>query len=192
MRENEGQIYGSQESSTGLVKTSAYIDEVTRHLDDKPLRQQAADLVRTSLAKQPQNQDFCLTSNEIGADLLNGGHLELAVQCFEWAFEQSEAFLNFGQPNLNTYASNFIKALERLTQLSENSEQRMNFLRDKKKAIDEVKAYLTLLKDYQIFQRAYNQLQAKGGIVWDGDQNQQEIMAIQTPEQTAITLSNLL
>lgn len=192
MVESAEQIYGSMETATGLVSASAFCDEVTRHLTDEAERQQAVELVRAALAVQPKGQEFCLTSNEVGAALEQGGHLELAAQCYEWSFAQYESFANFGSPNLEAYGRNLVQVLQKISQQPQMTEQTRAFLAGKKGILTEVGAFLTYRKNYLISGFARTQLEQQGGIQWDGGPEQAAIMALQGTESVANALINLI
>lgn len=192
MVERDGQFYGSEETITGLVSASAFCDEVTRHLEDEAERQQAVELVRVALAEQPEGREFCLTSNEVGAALEQGGHLELAAQCYEWSFAEWGSFANFSTPNLEIYGSNLVRVLQKISQQPQITEQARIFLTDKKKGIlPEARAFLTYRKNYLIFEIGYRQLNQQGGIKWDDGPEQVAIMALHETEQVANALINL-
>lgn len=192
MVESAEQIYGSMETATGLVSASAFCDEVTRHLEDEAEKQKAVELVRAALAVQPEGQEFCLTSNEVGAALEQGGHLELAAQCCEWSFAQFGSFANFETPNLEVYGENLVRILQKISQQPQITEQSRAFLAGKKDTLTEVRAFFTTRKDYRIFRIAYNQLAGKGGIEWDAGQEQAAIVALEETEGAAASLVNFV
>lgn len=185
-------LYGSAESTTGLVKASAFCDEVTRHLADEAEKQKAVELVRAALAGQPEGREFCLTSNEVGVALEQAGHLELAAQCYEWSFAQFGSFANFGSPNLEAYGGNLVQVLQKISQQPQITEQARVFLAGKKDILTEVRHFFEFRTNYLLYQRAFKQLGQQGGIQWDGGPEQAAIVALQTQWTAATSLVNLV
>lgn len=185
-------LYGSAESTTGLVKASAFCDEVTRHLEDEAEKRKAVELVRTVLAGQPEGQEFCLTSNEVGVALEQGGHLELAAQCYEWSFAQWESYANFETPHLPIYGGNLIGALQKISQQQQITEQARTFLAEKKGILTDVGQFFAFRTNYLLYHRAFEQLGQQGGIKWDGGPEQAAIMVLQTQWAAAASLVNLV
>lgn len=192
MVENAERFYGLRETATGLVSASAFCDEVTRHLEDEAEKQKAVELVRTVLAGQPEGKEFCLTSNEVGVALEQGGHLELAAQCYEWSFAQWESYANFETPHLEAYGGNLVRVLQKISQQPQMTEQTRVFLAGKKGILTEVGAFFAYRKNYLIFEIAHEQLSTQGGIKWDGGPKQAAIIALQKTGQAATALINLL
>lgn len=187
-----GPIYGSAETRTGLVKSDAYIDEVTRHLKDETARQTASRLVRQLMSELPQTQEFCVTSNEVGAALERQGEFELAIQCFEWSYGQSDSLPNFLDPNVNIYGGNIIRAMQTITMQPQITGETRDFLKGKKGLVTDIHTFLGLKQNYLLFERAYNQIEQQGGINWNGDENQTRIVDVQTLRTSAQSLVNLL
>lgn len=173
----------------------SYIASVTRHLPSGEDLNHAQSELFAQLTRpefQDPNIDFSYVSNEVGVHMENSGILGVALQCYEWSFQESESFRNFHTLALYAYGGNFVRLIDKISQKPGLDEVSKDFLRSKKDTLEGIGSFFTLRKNYLIYERAFNQLGQSGGIEWNGDADQQQIVESQNIEQTAMKLANLL